>query len=93
MSVTLDARVRISPEVLHQKVQDELVILDLAGEHYYGLNAVGARIWELLEDDQTLAQIAVVITREFDAPAPQVEQDLLALVDALLKAGLTVVVT
>ncbi|WP_295430003.1 PqqD family protein [uncultured Thiodictyon sp.] len=92
MSVTLNARVRISPEVLHQQVRDEVVILDLGGEQYYGLNAVGSRIWDLLDGDHTLGQVAEIITREFDAPAAQVQDDLRALLDTLVAAGLVVIV-
>jgi len=91
MAVALDRRVRISPEVLHQRVGDETVVLDLVGEQYYGLNAVGSRIWDLLAEDHTLAQIAEVIAQEFDAPAAQVQEDLRALITQLVDRGVAVV--
>lgn len=93
MSDTLEVRITISPEALHQRVGEEVVILDLAGEQYYGLNAVGSRIWALIEEDYALAQIAEVIAREFDAPAELVQADLRTLIDALVDAGLVVIVT
>lgn len=91
MSVTLETRVQISSEVLHQQVLDELIILDLNGEQYYGLNEVGARIWALLDGDHTLSDVAAVIGDEFDAPPDQVQGDLLGLIDALLAAGLVTI--
>lgn len=88
MSVTLETRVQVSSEVLHQQVLDEMIILDLEGEHYYGLNPVGARVWDLLDGDRSLAQVAEIISREFDAPLLQVQEDLIALIDAFLTASL-----
>ena len=91
MSVTLGACVRVSPEVLFQQVRGELILLDLNGEKYYGLNEVGGRIWELLDGAHTLTQIAQTVSSEFDATPSQVQDDLLALVESLREAGLVTV--
>jgi len=88
ISALLDARLKVSRELLYQRVRDETVILDLAGEQYYSLNAVGSYIWDLLGEDHTLAQIAQVIAREFDAPLAQAQDDLRVFVEQLVAAGL-----
>jgi hypothetical protein len=47
----MNQKYQISPDVLSQEVHGETVLLDLAGETYFGLNEVGTRIWQLLKQD------------------------------------------
>ena len=44
----------------------EAVLLDLASGTYFGLDAVGTRIWELLDQRQPLAAILDAILDEYD---------------------------
>jgi hypothetical protein len=43
-----ERKIKISPDVLFQEVSGETVLLDLESEHYFGLDAVGTRIWGLI---------------------------------------------
>jgi hypothetical protein len=81
-------RIEISPDVLQQKVDSEVVLLDLRSECYFGLNEVGARIWELLVAEVSMGEIPDVITKEFQVEPRQVRDDLALLVGELLEAGL-----
>lgn len=83
--------VRRSGHVLCQDDGGDAVLLDLAGERYFGLNRVGTRIWQLLETPSSLAAIHGALCAEFDAPTDRIEHDLLALVEQLQSAGLIVV--
>jgi hypothetical protein len=87
-SVTLASRITVSDDVLMQEVGDEVVLLDLASERYFGLDPVGTRIWELLPERQDLVDILNSLCEEFDAEPARIEHDLLALVISLSEAGL-----
>ena len=87
-NVTLAARVRPSTEVLAQEVGGEAVLLDLAGERYFGLDPIGTRIWALLAPAPVLQQVHASLCAEFDADPARIETDLLALVRQLAEAGL-----
>ena len=86
--VTLASRITPSGDVLAQEVGDEVVLLDLAGERYFGLDPVGTRIWALLPEATDLATVLDSLCVEFDAPRERIEADLLALTESLLDAGL-----
>ncbi|MBN8262825.1 MAG: PqqD family protein [Xanthomonadales bacterium] len=86
--VTLDHQVQCSGEVLMQEVGGEAVLLDLASERYFGLDPVGTRIWQLLADAPSLAQVHAALCDEFDATPERIGEDLLALVGQLSEAGL-----
>lgn len=90
-AVTLASKVAISDEVLMQEVGDEVVLLDLASERYFGLDPVGTRIWELLPQRRDLAAVHQALCEEFDALPATIEHDLLALVRTLAEAGLVTV--
>jgi hypothetical protein len=84
----LTQRIIIPKEVMSRQVGDELVILDLASGIYFGLDAIGTRIWQLLQEGKPLAQICDVMTGEYDVSTGQMQEDLLRLVAELHARGL-----
>ena len=90
-AITLAHRATRSDQVLSQDLDGEAVLLDLASEQYFGLNAVGTRIWQLLEAPYGLADVHRILCSEFEADHARIEGDLLALVGKLRDAGLIMV--
>ena len=84
----LSDRVRIPQEVIARQVGEETVMLDLAKGAYFGLDPVGARMWQLLAEGRTLAEVCDAIMAEYEASRDTIEGDLLTLVDDLMKQGL-----
>ena len=81
--MTLDYALDITPNVIARQVGDEIVLLDLDNGTYFGLDPVGARIWELINQGRTLAAVCEVIVDEYDVTREIIEQDLLKLVENL----------
>jgi hypothetical protein len=67
---------------------DEAVLLDLESGVYYGLDPVGARIWQLVQAPTTVGAVREAIVAEFDVAPERCERDLLALLRDLARAGL-----
>ena len=86
----LSDKARIPHEVLARIVGDETVMLDLANGTYFGLDPVGTRIWALLGEGRTLADICAVMVEEFDVSRDVIERDLQRLTEELLSRGLIV---
>jgi hypothetical protein len=82
------ARDQVSAEV-----EGEAVILNLADGVYYGLDGVGARVWELLREPRTLAELRDAVAAEFDVDAGTAERDLLDLLADLRERRLVEVVS
>jgi len=81
----------IIPErVVYKMVGEEMVLLDFERGVYYGLNPVGARVWELLAEGKTAEEIISTLTDEFDALECDVKGDVAALMDDLVANGLVV---
>ncbi len=88
MSVALGQSVRIPADVVFRELQGEAVILNLKSSMYFGLDAVGTRVWQLCEAHGSLQAVWEAMQREFDAPGETLRADLLAFVDELLAKGL-----
>ena len=77
------SKVNSGPEQISVELAGEVVILSTKSGMYYGLDEVGARIWQLLKEPKTVQDLLDTILQEFDATADQCELDLLDLLDDL----------
>ncbi len=66
----------------------EVVILDLKSAVYYGLNAVGARIWNLIQEPKTIHEIRDALLEEYEVDLDRCEHDLVVLLQDLAAKGL-----
>ena len=78
----------ISKDVLAQELDGETVLLDLASESYFSLDAVGTRVWQLLNAGQDMAAIIDTLLKEYEVERETLEHDISELLERLGKAGL-----
>lgn len=74
--ITADTTLVVSKDQISCDVAGEATILNLKNGVYYGLNAMGARIWALIQEPRTLAEIRDTLLSEFEVDAPRLEADL-----------------
>lgn len=75
-------------DILHAPVgSEEAVMMSIEAGRYYGVNAVGARIWELLETPQTIEQLCTQICEEFDVDAQACRTAILEFARDLIENG------
>jgi hypothetical protein len=87
-SPALEKTFVLSTQALFRDLGGEAVVLDLDSGTYFGLNAVGTRIWRLIEERGRLDAVFDQLCLEYDAPADRLETDLLELVTRLAEARL-----
>jgi len=88
MSATLETVLRRNEEILHAPVgTEEAVMMSVDAGKYYGVNAVGARVWELLETPRTISQLCAQICEEFDIDPSTCQTALLKFADELIANG------
>jgi hypothetical protein len=69
-------------------VNDELLMMSIEHGKYFNLNAVGTRIWELLETPTTLDGLVAALTTEYDVAPDTARQEVEHFVNALRDRGL-----
>ncbi len=89
----LPAQVAIPPDVLFQELEGEAVLLNLDTEHYYGLDEVGTRMWQLLAEHGDVATVAEQVLAEYDVDEATLHRDLADLIAELTDEGLLTVQT
>ena len=77
-----------SKDAVFRDLDGEAVILHLDSGTYFGLNAVGTRIWQLMERDGLLTAVLDDLRTEYDASPDVLERDLLELVARLADSRL-----
>ena len=82
-TVLVAARDQVSTEL-----EGEAVILGLADGVYYGLDGVGALVWERLREPRSVAELRDAVTAAYDVDAETAERDLLDLLRDLAARGL-----
>ena len=90
MDISFSDRVRVPDDVLISNLQEESVILNLDSERYYGLDDVGTRFLSVLNTVDSIEAAYVVLRDEFDVDAQSLRQDLLELVEDLVKQGILI---
>ena len=78
----------VPAHVVAREVMGEVVLLDLGSGTYFGLDPVGARIWELASGGQALGRVAETIVAEFDVAREVAEADILRLAAELAERDL-----
>jgi hypothetical protein len=63
-------------------------MLNLKNGTYYGLDAVGARVWNLIQEPRSVAAVRDVILDEYDVEPVRCESDLHTLLGELAAAEL-----
>jgi hypothetical protein len=85
-----DGHARVAAHVHTRAFDGELVVLDLDGGDYFGLDPLGSRLWRGLEQGSTPAEIATSLVGEYDVGYDRLLADLVTLADELVGRGLLV---
>jgi hypothetical protein len=83
-----ESNIRIPSNVLFHDLDGEAVLLNLQTGKYFGLDAIGTRIWSLIGELGALPAVYRKMLEEYDVDAERLKADLLALIDQLAARGL-----
>ncbi len=81
---------RIAEDVLRRTAGTETVILDLASEQFYGLDGVGARVFDLLAQPRSLDSVVEALLSEYAVERNVLASDVHTLVIELIERRLVV---
>lgn len=75
--ITVQSTVVLAPGLTAANLGDEAVLLDANSGRYYGLNELGARIFELARTPNSVGHIKTMLLQEYKVDEGQLEADLL----------------
>ena len=86
--MTLQDTITIPDTLFAQVVDEEMVILDTASQEYFGLDEIGAVIWQHLSEHGALQKTYEVMREVYEVDEEQLEADICYFVEELVDAGL-----
>jgi hypothetical protein len=84
----LNRKIVLSDDVISHEVSGETVLLDLASENYFGLDEVGTRIWQLIQENGDLELIVKTLLDEYDVAEDTLKADVEKLLTEISDLGL-----
>ena len=72
---------------LAAKIGDELVMMSAKNGKYVGLSAIGARVWEMIEQPRDLDALCADLEQEFDVEPDRCRADVAAFLKELAQHG------
>lgn len=87
-SLSADSIVVASRNQVSCDLKGEAAVLNLKNSVYYGLESVGAFVWNLVQRPRSVAELRDALLQEYDVEPGRCESDLLALLEKLLAEGL-----
>ena len=77
-----------NPATAWRTIEGEAVILSMDTKVFRGLNAVGSRVWELIDGRRSVDEIVELVAGEFEVAPDVAARDVSAFVEQLLAKGL-----
>jgi len=77
-----------NPDVVAQRVQDEVVLVNLRTNEIYALNSTASRAWDLLATGMNREAVQEELQREFDVPSDQLRDEIDTLIANLIEKKL-----
>jgi Coenzyme PQQ synthesis protein D (PqqD) len=77
-----------SPRVMHERIEGEVIVIDLATGSYYSLREAGAVIWTALERGAAQEEIVASLERRYEASPEQIDAAVRGLLEELAAEGL-----
>ena len=76
-------------DLVVEEIDGDVVVLDLEGNQYFGLNEVAWMIWrDIREEDRSFREIVDGIAESFDIDGERARRDVSGFVESLIEAGL-----
>ena len=87
-SITDSTRLRKSPKIAWQIIEDETAIVTLHDTTLHILNSTGTRIWQLLDVKKSIAELVDAICEEYDVTRERAEKSIRRFVKELVLRGI-----
>lgn len=86
--ITLSTLVQRNQSLVSTRIDEDTVMMSIDNGEYYGLNPIGTRVWELIENPVVVSQIISRLQDEFDVSPEVCEADTMEFLNQLYAKNL-----
>jgi hypothetical protein len=77
-----------APRVAHQVIDNEAIIIDFESGAYFSVDQTGAQVWELLDRNLSVAELAACLEQQYHRPTDEIQSAIGQFIGQLLEEGL-----
>jgi hypothetical protein len=88
MTLDITARVTRHPDMISAEIGGEAVMMSIEKGAYFGLNPIATRIWDLIEQPKSVAELIAVISAEYEVSDAQCAADVQEFVADMIARGI-----
>lgn len=92
-SINLNSIIKRNPELVSTEVDGERVMMSVDSGEYFGLDPVGSRIWELIENPIRVDSLLDLLIDEFDVSKEQCESDTFEFLNELRDKNILLIIS
>ena len=81
--ITTDTYIKRNNEVFASEIDEEIVMMNIQSGKYFGMDAIGSRIWELIDEKIRVKDIISTLLEEYDVTEEQCRKDVLDFLNEL----------
>ena len=81
--ITPNTYIKRNNEVFASQIDDEVVMMNIQSGKYYGIDTIGSRIWELINEKIQVQKVIDHLLEEYDVSEEQCKNDVLEFLDEL----------
>lgn len=81
-----DQTVKMNKTTASQFLDGQTIVVNLEAGHYYGLDEVGSRMWELISEYSSSEKVIALLLEEFDVEEDKLRSDFREFLEKLQKA-------
>ncbi len=89
--IALETILQATQHQVSTDLQGEVVILELKSGIYYGLDAIGAEVWRMLQRPRSVRSLLEALLAKYDVAPDRCEMDLVSLLQDLCANDLAVI--
>jgi hypothetical protein len=73
---------KVSEEVLYSKIDEEVILMSIEADSYFGLDPVGSYIWELLsKQPASINELVAIMMEEYEVDEDTCRKDVQAFIN------------
>lgn len=91
MKIDEDTILTRNPDIVFSEIDEEVVMMGPDFEKYFGMDSCAARIWVMLDEETTFAQLCERLVEEFAVTPEQCVQETRAFLEDLYERKLVVI--
>lgn len=81
-------RFRRNEDIIASEVDNEIVMMDVSGGRYFGMDSVGAALWNCLDQPKDLNTLVDELCSKYDVSSHKCREDIKPFLQALLEKKL-----